>query len=134
MKEYEIVAVLHDARRNGERCAKYWSVESDPESERPNDNEIHDQWFCKDLPKRISDVLKTAPDDPEEWGDKRGIFIIVLKNPLVFEDYGHVQSFDNVISIRTKNAPTDTKEVAETSNLGNKVRTRSYARKTLRFS
>jgi hypothetical protein len=114
MKEYELVAVLHDERRNGDRCARYWAVESEDEdlSGYNSGDYIYDQWFCRDLPKRISNVLNTAPDDPENWGYKRGIFIIALEKPVVFEDYGHVKDFKNVISIRAKDAPTDIKEAA----------------------
>jgi len=114
MQEYEIVAVLHDERRNGERCAKYWSVESEDEnySGYNSGNYIYDHWFCRDLPKRISKVLNTAPDDPEGWSIKRGVFIVTLKDPICFYDHGHVKSFKNVISIRTKDAPTNIKEVA----------------------
>ena len=111
-REYEIVAVLHDERRNGEKCAKYWAIESDPECERVNDYEIYDQWFCRDLPKRISNVLNTAPDDPENWGDKRGIFIVTLEKPVGFDDYGHVKDFKNIISIKTKDAQKQTNTAA----------------------
>jgi hypothetical protein len=110
MQEYEIVAVLHNERRNGERCAKYWSVESDME-EFESDGEwsthylnIYDQWFCREIPKRISNVLNTAPDDPEGWGEKRGVFIVTLKNPICQDDHGHVKDFKNVISIKAKDA------------------------------
>jgi hypothetical protein len=102
MKKYEIVAVLHDERRNGEKCAKYWTVESDSECERDNDYEIYDHWFCRDLPKRILSVLNTSPDDPEDFGIKRGTFIVTLKESIVSDDHGHVKDFKNIISIEQK--------------------------------
>lgn len=102
MKEYEIVAVKHDERRNGKRCAMYWCIESDPESERDFHSEIYDHWICREIPKRISKILETAPEDPEDYGLKRGIFILTLEKPVTFEDYGHVHDFKNVLSINIK--------------------------------
>jgi hypothetical protein len=107
------VAVLHDERRNGEKCAKYWAVESEEsEDEWEARDYLYDQWFCRELPKRISAVLNTAPDDPNGWGLKKGIFIVTLKIPIKEDDHGHVSDFKNIISIKTKDAPTDSKEVA----------------------
>lgn len=103
MKEYEIVAVKHDERRNGERTPMYWSIDSDEDGKRFNDHDqIYDQWFCKELPKRILKVLETAPEDFEDWGLKRGKFILVLKNAIKFDDFGKVNDFENIVSITLK--------------------------------
>jgi len=98
-RTYEVVAVKHNERNNGRRCAAYWSIESDPECERSNDHEIYDHWFCGKLPKRILSVLETAKTDPEGYGLKRGMFIVVLKEGIRFEDYGCVGDFKSVESI-----------------------------------
>lgn len=109
MTEHEIVAVKHDERRNGTRCARYWAIEENPKN--INDLHIYDHWFCRKLPKRILNILETSPEDPEGYGEKRGNFILTLSEPLVFGDFGHVK-LKNIVSIKAKDAPTDNKEVA----------------------
>lgn len=99
MVEYEVTAVKHDELRNEKKCAKYWCIDNDAD---PGDEFIYDHWFCKDIPKRILDILETAPEDPEGFGLKRGQFILALKQPINPDDFGHITDFKTVVSIKFK--------------------------------
>jgi hypothetical protein len=101
MVEYIITAVKFRERRNGTKCASYWSVES----ERNDSYHIYDHWFCKVTPKRILKILETSPEDSSGYGEKRGEFLLTLDVPLVFRDFGHIKKFENVLSIMAMKAP-----------------------------
>ena len=96
MPAYNVVAVRHHTRHNDQRCAAYWAIVGPDGDHSPS--HIYTHWFCRKTPKRILSVLESAPEDPEDFGDKRGNFILELKEPLVFRDFGQVK-FENVISI-----------------------------------
>lgn len=99
MKEYEVVAVKHNERRNGERCAMYWCINSINHTSVNDPEKIYDHWFCRRLPKRVLNVLETSPEDPEGYGEKRGQFILTLKNPITFNDFHKVKDFKDIVSI-----------------------------------
>ena len=104
MPEYVVIAVRHSTRRNQQRCPRYWVLESEEEDPRTFLSPISTNWFCRDMPKRIRDMLETADVDPDGWAEKKGRFLLTLKHVPDRHDFGQVE-FDNVISI----TPIETK-------------------------
>lgn len=98
--EYIITAAKFEDRHNGEKCAKYWAIES--EFSLTDDCSIYDHWFCSRTPKRILQILENAAVDNSHYALKRGKFILKLKRKLVFRDF-HRVDFENVINIELIN-------------------------------
>lgn len=102
MKTYIINAVKHNTRRNGTRCAAYWSIESEHSADRDWDSEISDIWFCRSLPKRLLSVLETSGADPENYGLKRGRFEMMLKDNVIIE-YNEICNYSMILSLKALN-------------------------------
>jgi hypothetical protein len=73
--EYNVEAVKHETRHNGEHVGPYWYISGQDN----NDRRIATHWYEKDLDRQVVDKLNTSPDDHKNYGLKRGYFYITVR-------------------------------------------------------